>query len=246
MFKFRRRVAWIGAPLLVGAALVLAWYDVLPGGWTLRGWVTPHAVRRARAQAEYAEKRLASFAEGNRAAPPGSIVWLGSSTIERFPLDALFPGHHHLDRGIGNESAAELLTRLDRSLPDSRPRLVVLYAGSIDFRALGRPPEAIARLARGVIARVEARYEPRVPVLVIGILPERDMSAAMVARLRETNAALAAVCADEPTRVFVDTSRPPIVLPDGSLDPSVAADRLHLAEPGYRALADWIRATGLL
>ena len=43
--------ALLTGALLVGSALLtLAWYDVLPGGWTLRGWVVPHYQRQAEAQ----------------------------------------------------------------------------------------------------------------------------------------------------------------------------------------------------
>jgi lysophospholipase L1-like esterase len=245
MFMARRRTLIL---LLVPAALLgLAWFDVLPGGWRLRGWVTPHAVRQAREQAARSAARLAEFAAEVDRAPGSAEVWLGSSTVERFPFESLMPGRIVLNRGIGSESAPELLARLQRSLPASLPRRVFLYAGSIDFRVLERSPAQIARLTGEVIAAVRAFYGQSgeaLPCVVIGILPEQDMPEAMVARLAATNGALAELCARDPALEFLDTARPPLTLPNGSLDPAHAADRLHLNQAGYRALADWVRALG--
>ena len=88
MVRMRRRYLLLLC-LLPGLLLALAWIDVLPGGWRLRGWVTPHPVREAREQAERSAHRLLEFREENATAPAGTTVWLGSSTIERFPLAQL-------------------------------------------------------------------------------------------------------------------------------------------------------------
>jgi len=228
--------------LLAPAVLVgLAWVDVLPGGWRLRGWVTPHDVREARAQAERSQRRLAEFAAENAAAPAGATVWLGSSTIERFPLDELFPNASNLNRGIGSESRPQLLDRIERSLPAARPGRLVFYVGSIDFRVLRRSPERIAATATQVVTAALEHYPEDPPeVVLLGILPERDMPPAMVRRLGETNGALAALCDGREGWTFVETCRPPLQLEGGSLNPRYAADALHLNHAGYQVLAAWL------
>lgn len=219
----------------------LSWTHVLPGGWRMRGWLMPPAVREARALEDHAARRRLAFAA--EAPPPaGAVVFLGSSTIERFPLAESFPDVICVDRGIGNESLPRLLERLDASLPEARPAAAVLYLGSIDFRLHGRPPARIAALARLAMRWIRERH-PDLPVALIGILPEQDMPAEMVARLAETNAALAALCAAEGCS-FVPTNVAPITRADGSLEPALAADRLHLNDAGYVALAALLRADG--
>lgn len=233
-----RRVL-LALPFAAATVLVLSWTHVLPGGSRMRAWLMPHAVREARDIEEHAARRRLAFAA--EAPPPaGAVVFLGSSTIERFPLAASFPGVPCVDRGIGNESLPRLLERLDASLPAARPAAAVLYLGSIDFRVHGRAPARIADLAGLAVRWIRERHAD-LPVALIGILPERDMPPEMVARLAETNAALAALCA---TRgyAFVATDVAPITAADGSLEPALAADRLHLNEAGYAALAARLRA----
>lgn len=219
----------------------LAWFDLVPGGWRLRTFVVPQAVRSARQRYHHRQGRLARF-EAERPAP-GATVFLGSSTMERFDLVAHFPGARTLNRGIGDEDLALLQARLDASLPPD-PAGVVLYAGSIDFRRYGQAPKLLAGRVADLLAQLESRL-PGVPVTVLGILPEVDFPADRVASLLETNAALAqAVQAAGAT--FLATARPPIVQEDGTLNPAYAADRLHLSGAGYEHLAAWLAETGTL
>ncbi len=236
------RRALFTAPLLLALALALAWYDVLPGGWRLRGWVQPHEQARAREQARYSAQRVALFAAENGQVAAGAVVFLGSSTIERFPLEELFPAALCLDRGIGSETATELLARLDASLPSAPPAAAVLYVGSMDFRHLGRPPRRVADLAAAVITDLRRRFAD-LPIALVGILPEREMPPEMTERLAATNAALAELCAATGC-AFVPTDRPPISAAGGSLAPECAADDLHLNDAGYRALARWLVEEG--
>lgn len=239
MVRMRRRYLLLLC-LLPALLLALAWIDVLPGGWRLRGWVTPHPVREARAQAERSAHRLLEFREENATAPAGTTVWLGSSTIERFPLAQLMPNRTHLNRGIGGESAGELLDRLERSLPAARPARLVFYVGSIDHRVHGRPAARVAADARRVVEAALERWSQDPPaVTLLGILPEQDMPAAMVELLARTNAALSRLCAAQGWR-FVDTARAPLRREDGSLAPAYAADRVHLNLEGYKVLTLWL------
>lgn len=236
----------MGASLLAGA-----WFDIFPGGWRLRRWVTPHAheARLAREQVEHSAQRMKGFGI-EVSPPPGSTVWLGSSTIERFPLGQLLPGTSHVNRGIGGEPAAQLLERLEASLPASRPARLVFYIGSIDFRHLGRSPEQIAASAEEIVLTTLDTY-PSSPAgsvvgrrppeaCLLGILPEQDMPRAMARRLERTNSLLASLCDSREGWTFIDTCRPPLQLADGSLNPDYAADRLHLNLRGYQVLASWM------
>ena len=80
-------------------------------------------------------------------------------------------------------------------------------------------------------------------MVLIGVLPERDMSAELGRRLAATNAALAELCAREGC-TFLPTDRPPITGQGGSLAPELAVDRVHLARDGYRVLAEWLVREG--
>ena len=226
--------------MAVGACLMgLAWVDVLPGGWTLRGWVQPHSSREARARSDHAQERLELFARENQEAQANSWVFAGSSTIERFPLSDFFEGASTQNRGIGDETCEEFLARLDRSRPLAPVQAWVLYLGSLDFRRLKASPGDTAGRVELILQRIQSA-DPQASLTLIGILPERDMSLEMVQRLAATNAKLSKLCSRHGVS-FVDTARAPLRDPNGSLAPRYASDKLHLNRLGYGVLADWIK-----
>ncbi|MFT5050829.1 MAG: lysophospholipase L1-like esterase [Chlamydiales bacterium] len=240
----RGSISKLAAVLALLAMLLgtLAWYEVVPGGWTLRGWILPHAVRQAQEQAQRSRTRLALFATENPSVAPHSIVFLGSSTIERFPLPVLFPDRPVLNRGIGNETATELLRRLDASLPAADPAAAVLYVGSLDFRRERCTPETTRRRVARIVDGLRGRY-PDLPIALIGLLSEWDFPTDRVEALAETNRALADLARDAGL-TFIRTDRPPITNRSGHLDRASSVDRLHLGPEGYRHLARWLIEAG--
>ncbi len=220
--------------LVASAWLAAAWLDLVPGGWRLR-----RALGRDDARASYERhraERLAHFA--GETSPPGAVVFLGSSTMERFDLARWFPLAPTLNRGLGNEPIADLEERLLASVPPDA-RALVLYAGSVDFR---RSPSAssdpLADRIDALLARL-VEQRPACELVVLGILPERSMTPDRVAALARLNAHLA-----EHARArgasFVETARPPLATDTGSLSEGFSCDPLHLADEGYAVLAGWI------
>lgn len=239
------------------AVLVASWNDLLPGSWFLQGLVEPHAERRARQRALHTVERVHEFVRENAQVPEDAIVFFGSSTIERFPLERLFPGKPCINRGIADASDATLARVLDDCLPRARLGGLVLYAGSVDFREAERAADPAGCVDSGLHEAID-RAAFGVPQVWIGILPEREMSPARVAALAELNAANASL-ADQrshpirgvPARptAFVRVDRPPITTAGGtsragSLAEEFSADGLHLDEGGYRHLAAWIETEG--
>jgi len=233
----RTRLVLVALFALV-SLLTLSWYDVLPGGWTLRGLVEPHHLREAREQRERSNARLELFASQNTTLPAGSIVFLGSSTIERFPLQRLFPGKPCVNRGIGNETAVELRARLEASLPVRAPAGFVLYAGSLDFRRERQSPETVVGRIKRVVDALRKRY-PDAPITLLGLLSERDIESDLRADLDRTNAAIERY-AERAELGFVPMDREPLRASDGSLSESHSADRLHLSDAGYDYVARWL------
>lgn len=236
------------APTLVACAgvacalyVVAAWALELPGAWKLERVVDP--ARRAREVALHASARVASFAAENARTPPGSIAFVGSSTIERMPLATLFPGKPCANRGVASADANELRAWIPRALPPA-PSAFVVYAGSSDLREEALDAVTIVARVAELVAELR-RVAPAAPVLVLGLLPERDMSAESRSALAAIDAELARLAAADPGSVtFLPTARPPLSRPDGSLSEQHSSDRYHLDDAGYAVLASWIRAEG--
>jgi hypothetical protein len=208
----------------------------------MRGWFEPHALGVQRAQARRSARRLPLFLAEASSVEPGAVAFIGSSTMERFPLAACFPGRPCLDRGIGNEAALELLRRLELSLPDVPIAGFVLFTGRVDFVSGTASAPEIRRRVEAVVARLR-ELQPETPIALVGYLPSRDMPPEEVTRLDEANAELMAL-ALERALPFVDTARMPIRDETGSLPEALAADTLHLNMEGYRTLARWILEDG--
>jgi lysophospholipase L1-like esterase len=117
----------------------------------------------------------------------------------------------------------------------------VLYTGRVDFLD-GADPATVRARVDAVVQRL-AELRPGDPVVLLGLLPERDQPADVSRRLAETNAALSEL-ARERGLAFVPTAREPLVLSDGSLSEDFSVDRLHLGPAGYRHLSGWIVAHG--
>lgn len=250
------------APIaLAGLALATALYglwrvDVIPGLWDLQHWGEDVAsVARAERLAHRAARQevFAAEVEGLQAelaADPGlaPVAFFGSSTIERFPTEQLFPDARTLNRGIGDEAAGELRERLDASLPaEAWPRVAgfVLYLGSVDVRRLEAGPRAVVLRATTILEQLQG-LAPGRPTVLLGLLPERGLGADRRAVIEATNAALAELAgAPEWSHVtFLPTDRAPLRTRGGELSEDHSVDRLHLNELGYQVLARWIRLEG--
>jgi lysophospholipase L1-like esterase len=168
-----------------------------------------------------------------------AILFIGSSTIDRFRLAEAFPGRNCVNLGRGNENALQLRERLKTDLPQIPPAGIVLYAGSADLRF--EPvltPLAIRERVAGVLGDLRARY-PLAPIAMLQVLPARDQSSDERLALEAVNLALSLLAKDRGV-VFVRTNRAPLTDRDGDLAESMSTDRHHLNADGYRVLAKWI------
>jgi lysophospholipase L1-like esterase len=228
--KLSKRAALVGA---AGAAiLALAWKGWIPGGQRLRMWLS--AALHAR--------QLAGFAAEAGRVPPGAVVFLGSSTISRFPFARLYPGAPCLNRGVGGDTTPGLLARLDRSLPVARPSGLVVYSGANDLRGHAEAPDAIVASTRSLLDALVARF-PDVPVALIEIMPISAPPPDEPPRLRALNEGLRSLAANRGV-AFVRTNRPPLMDETGRLPRSLSADGEHLNDAGYEILARWVAEDG--
>lgn len=184
-------------------------------------------------------ERLLSYAREARHVPGGAVVFIGSSSVVRFPLAELFAGGTAISRGLGAENLADTTRRLRWTLPVARPSGVVVWAGANDLRALAADPIVVVERVARLLDAIHARF-PRVPVAIVGVPPWCDQTVADLDRLRRLNEGLKAL-AFARTLAFVDMCRPPLANDLGCLVPAMAAaDRKHLGRAGYEQAARWI------
>ncbi len=200
--------------------------------------------RRRRIGARIARSLLSKFLGPQQAmrasqfarlgAPPGHVVLLGDSITEFGLWQEWFAGLPVLNRGIGGETSADLLRRLDSAI--DRPLAVFLLIGTNDISQGYRLPEIVGNV-RTLLVEVQRRA-PGTPVVVQSVLPRTE-------RFREDvrllNAAYRALVAEAGDPVEYLDLHPVLADEHANLRAPFTGDGLHLTGEGYAAWVDVLR-----
>jgi len=185
---------------------------------------------------------------GDRAALPAGgplVVFFGDSRAAMWPEPATPTGYRILNHGIGYQTTAQILMRVDEDVASFHPTVVVLEAGVNDLKAIAEFPDQEGR----IIAECEANIERIVDrcrragatVVLVTIFDIGDLSLwrrpfwsnEVVGAVREINAYLPRLAGDHV--VLFDTAP---ILDDvkGTIQGAYQLDYLHLSAAGYAAL----------
>jgi lysophospholipase L1-like esterase len=185
---------------------------------------------------------------GDRAAPaqatrPVLLLFGDSRALMWTPPAA--DGYQVVNRGIGNQTTAQILLRLDADVVPMHPAVVVLEAGVNDLKTISDFPEQRAR----IVADCEANLRRIVQgcrgagatvvlttVFAIGDIPlwrRPFFSDDVRGAVREVNAFLRGLSGDGVVLFDAD----PVLDDDrGRIKPAYQFDYLHLVPAGYAAL----------
>lgn len=188
--------------------------------------------RQTKADGDRWAREIAAFAADDEARPfaPGGVVFVGSSSIRLWDLGAAFPGRRLLNRGFGGTQIADSVQHVERLVLRHKPATVVLYAGDNDLSA-GRTPEQVLADFEAFVARVHTAL-PATRIAFIGIKPSLARWA-IVARVREANRLIRAVCDRDDRLGFVDVDGPMIGWDGKPRADLFVKDGLHLSAKGY-------------
>jgi lysophospholipase L1-like esterase len=173
------------------------------------------------------------------------LVLFGDSRAAMWPEPATPTGYRILNHGIGYQTTAQILMRVDEDVTSLHPTIVVLEAGVNDLKAIADFPEQRERIVADCEANIE-RIVDRcrrvgatvvvVTVFDIGDLPlwRRPLwSNAVAGAVREVNAYLPKLAGDH---VVIFESAPILDDPKGTIQEEYQFDYLHLSTAGYAAL----------
>lgn len=163
------------------------------------------------------------------------VLFLGDSITELAMWDEWFPELPTLNRGIGGETVAEVIQRVETSI--IAPRAISLLIGTNDLSGLGqsRKIEVIAQDMRALVKAIKAR-SGATPLFINGVMPR---SAFFTVRIRALNDHYKAIAADAGA-TYIDTCAA-LAGEDGAIRPEFTADGIHLTGSGYRAWTDLLR-----
>lgn len=155
----------------------------------------------------------------------GAVVFLGDSITAGGQWDELFPGVAARNRGIGGDTTAQVLARLEPVIA-GRPAKVFLLIGTNDLHR-GVAEDEIVANTREILARLRSG-SPETRLYLQSVLPR---AAEYRARVESLNARLA-VLAREAGAEFIDLY-PHFLDSDGSIRDALSNDELHLLGAGY-------------
>ncbi len=163
---------------------------------------------------------------------PGDVVFLGDSITWGGSWHELFPDSAVKNRGIGGDTSAGVLARLDQIVA-GKPSQLFLLIGTND-PMIGVSQDTIVDNIVTIVARVNDK-SPGTQVFVQSLLPR---SAGYRERIEALNSRLQATVADQ--AVWIDLY--PLMLDaDGSIADKYSNDELHLHGAGYQVWSETIR-----
>ena len=79
------------------------------------------------------KKKVNDFNEYNKCVNKGGIIFVGDSLTDNYNVYEYYKGYDVYNRGIGGDTTIGLLKRMNESVYDLKPSIVVLLIGINDF-----------------------------------------------------------------------------------------------------------------
>jgi lysophospholipase L1-like esterase len=168
--------------------------------------------------------------DSQNAAPARSVLFVGSSSIVRWPTADRFPGLPVVNRGFGGSHISDVNHFIEQTVLRYAAEVIVFYAGNNDINS-GKSAVQVAGDYRGFVETVLAR-KPGVQILFISIHPSLQRWARWP-EMHEANALIKSYSAGNPALHYVDVATP-MLGQDGRPIPNLfVEDGLHLTPAGY-------------
>lgn len=167
----------------------------------------------------------------------GKVVFVGDSLTGNWKnLAESFPALKVANRGIGGDGSRGVLFRFQEDVLDLKPSAVVMCIGTNDLSAHAAPADIMANIT--AIVKLARAYDPAMPFILCTIAPrDSDKAPTKPGAQADINARIIAFGKDQKDVAVLDLYAP-LSDPDGKpVATYFAADRLHLAGPGYEVWA---------
>lgn len=213
--------------------LVVTWLLICPGLLRAEEIPDPDPARYLGAVEAYEQQDLEQ-----PAARAHEILFLGSSTIQNWPLAASFPDLNVVNRGIGGTQMSDLVHFLPRLTKAHCPRIIVLYEGDNDLAA-GKSPEQVVADFREAIRWLHCEF-PAARLIVIAIKPSPSRWH-LFDKVQIANAGIEnLICRDSCAR-FINMQSPMLGAEGKPREDLFVEDRLHLNAAGYALWSERLR-----
>ena len=164
--------------------------------------------------------------------PAQGVLFVGSSSIVRWPTADRFPGLPVINRGFGGSHISDVNHYIEQTVLKYSPDVIVFYAGNNDINA-GKSPQQVFEDYRQFTDAVHARKRD---TEIIYVSSHPSMSRwYRWPEMQEANALIRKYSEADPRRHYADIA-PAMLGSDGRPQPHLfVADGLHLSPAGYDA-----------
>jgi len=119
------------------------------------------------------DSKVKTFKKINETVPKGGIVFLGDSITQDFNVYELFAGRLVYNRGIGGDTTEGVLKRLDVSVYDLKPRVVIILIGTNDFALLHATPADVYTRICDIIKKIHEQL-PLAKIILQSVYPVNE------------------------------------------------------------------------
>lgn len=168
---------------------------------------------------------------------PADLCCLGDSITQQLEWQDAFPGLRVVNRGIGSDTTAGILARLD-SVAATKARSVSIMAGANDAGKADCTPEGVAENFRAILTELHERL-PGAALIVNSMLPTSASHPPRSEDIQAINRELKALC-EEMGVVYLDMFSD-FADENGDLKQEYSLDGIHLTPAGY---ALWLSYLG--
>ena len=187
----------------------------------------------AKSEVDHWESEIRKFEELDQKLPPpvGANVFVGSSSVRLWKLDASFPKSVCINRGFGGSQMGDSARYVDRIVINYKPRVVVLYAGDNDI-AGGKTPTMVRDDYRVFRSKIQKTL-PEARIVLISLKPSPSRWK-LREQAQEANRLLREEVIAGTNQVFVDVWTP--MLGDDGMPRAelFVKDNLHMNDAGYK------------
>ena len=162
--------------------------------------------------------------------PKGAVLFVGSSSIKRWPTADGFSKFTVINRGFGGSYIADVNHYFDQTVRKYAANVIVFYAGDNDLGS-GKSPDRVFADYQAFVDKVQAT-KPDTEIVFISIKPSLARWT-LWQTMKAFNERVRVFSSSRPRLHFVDVA-PPMLGPDGQPRPELfVEDGLHMTPAGY-------------
>ncbi len=234
---------WISIIFIGLAAMVLLMFVVTLSGSMAQEGKNKRMIKAVTGSTYFA--RTNEFKIYNRFAKPGGIVFVGDSLTQRYPLNEFYPGLHVYNRGIDGDTTEGVLKRLELSIFDLKPIIVVLQIGTNDLQVAGLSKDnTIANIQQ--IVRTIQTTQPLIKIILVSLYPvnlsvDKLVNKFIVGPRNNETIQTINLAIEKIQGVTYVNAYPHLLNEDNELNMQFSKEGLHLSLAGYATITPLIR-----